>query len=104
MREIGRLDSQKRRNLIPHLALKDNHQLSHEQARFLYEQMQKAVCDICGNPDRKVVFDHNHTTGKFRGFLCQACNSGIGQFADDPALMEKAIMYLKNEGETRCQP
>jgi len=66
-------------------------------------------CDICGTAghdlrsdfgkggSRKTVWrlDHDHSTGEFRGFLCQRCNSGIGKMQDDPAIMLRAIAYLK---------
>lgn len=39
--------------------------------------------------------DHCHETGKVRGILCNLCNSGLGQFRDDIALMQRAIEYLQ---------
>jgi hypothetical protein len=42
-----------------------------------------------------VPFDHNHATNEVRGMLCFDCNTGIGKFKDDPALLSKAIDYLK---------
>lgn len=56
------------------------------------------LCDICGQPDkmgRSLSMDHCHKTSNFRGFLCVSCNSGIGNFMDNPNLLEKAILYLK---------
>ena len=39
------------------------------------------LCEICGReppPKRRLSLDHCHTTGKFRGWLCPACNTGMG--------------------------
>jgi len=50
-------------------------------------------CTICGaNSD--LVVDHNHRTNKIRGMLCNRCNQGLGQFKDDPMLLEMARIYL----------
>ena len=39
--------------------------------------------------------DHDHTTGAFRGFICDSCNTGMGKFRDNITLLERAIDYLK---------
>lgn len=51
-----------------------------------------APCDICG--DAAEYVDHCHVSGQKRGFLCPACNSGLGFFRDDPARLAAAIDYL----------
>lgn len=57
-------------------------------------------CDICGGDpvgrSKRLSIDHCHTTNKFRGLLCGTCNTGLGQFKDDPDLLLKAIGYLKS--------
>lgn len=50
-------------------------------------------CVICGTEGTLVV-DHDHTTGKVRGMLCNHCNRGLGHFRDDPTLLEFAAQYL----------
>ena len=55
-------------------------------------------CENCGREfslTRKPVLDHSHETGLFRGWLCNSCNSGLGQFGDNIELLQKAIDYLK---------
>lgn len=42
--------------------------------------------------------DHNHKTGGFRGWLCRACNNGIGNLGDDIAGLQVAIAYLTGVG------
>lgn len=34
-------------------------------------------CEVCGDAPATVA-DHNHTTGKFRGFTCHKCNAWLG--------------------------
>jgi len=55
-------------------------------------------CDICEKPDvNKIQIDHNHHTEKFRGFLCNPCNTSLGKFKDDPFMMIKVIKYLMKD-------
>jgi dCMP deaminase len=61
--------------------------------------MQKGVCAICktntsGDKGKRLSVDHNHTTGKFRGLLCDRCNRAIGLFKDDFKTLQNAIVYL----------
>lgn len=44
------------------------------------------------------VLDHNHETGKFRGYLCHDCNRGLGNFGDSVDTMKLAIDYLLKNG------
>jgi hypothetical protein len=55
------------------------------------------VCEICGcGPTSKgFQWDHDHETGKFRGFLCQRCNCALGLFMDDEENLLCAIEYLR---------
>ena len=51
------------------------------------------TCEIC-NGTKKIYYDHNHQNGKFRGWLCQSCNSMLGFAKDDITILQKAIGYL----------
>ena len=57
---------------------------------------QGGVCAICKTlPDDKALcVDHNHETGVVRGLLCLHCNTGIGNFRDDPHLLDAAMRYV----------
>ena len=54
-------------------------------------------CDYCGRTDRKLVFDHDHDTLKFRGWLCQPCNRGLGALGDDLAIILKNTQRYINQ-------
>jgi hypothetical protein len=53
------------------------------------------TCEICGVVPKKTCLDHCHIAQKFRGWLCEKCNFGVGLFDDDPARLEKAAAYLR---------
>lgn len=65
-----------------------------------YDEMlaaQGGVCAICGRPPREDIalhVDHDHETGRVRGLTCFGCNNGLGDFGDDPQLLERASAYL----------
>ena len=63
-------------------------------------QNEPFECPICGKRTiagvtSKVVLDHDHRTGKVRGWICDSCNTGIGRFKDDTKLMKRAIRYVE---------
>ena len=73
------------------------------------EQLKKFVnsvvkqCEICGEPltNRTLRIDHNHETGKARGFLCNPCNIGLGFFEDNQAILMRARQYLARYNSDR---
>lgn len=53
------------------------------------------LCELCFNPQKKrLALDHDHKTGKFRGWLCASCNLGIGLLGDTEERIRKAWLYL----------
>ena len=56
-----------------------------------------ALCERCGKPPqrRAMHLDHDHTTGRFRGWLCHKCNVGIGLLGDNIEGLQSAIEYLQ---------
>ena len=51
------------------------------------------ICEICYE-DGIIVFDHNHKTGLFRGWICVRCNTVLGKIKDNKNLLKKLISYL----------
>jgi hypothetical protein len=76
--------------------------ITEEQYRELAE-IQQHACAICGiGADSvrggRLHIDHCHQTGRIRGLLCSACNTGIGLFGDDAERLRMAIEYLGTPG------
>ncbi len=72
-----------------------------------YQEMlreQNGVCAICHKPEthrdglsgkpKDLAIDHDHKTGAVRALLCSSCNTALGLFEDDPALLAKAQSYV----------
>lgn len=82
---------------------KDDHGLSPEETVKLLLG-KGTTCAICeGHQTTKnrgskrlhdLYLDHDHDTGKLRGFLCNSCNRGLGFFKDSAELLRKAADYL----------
>lgn len=63
-----------------------------------YQEMCEAQdwrCAICKRVPKKLIADHCHSEGAFRGLICTHCNSGLGFFRDDTEVMQAAIEYLR---------
>jgi hypothetical protein len=65
----------------------------------LYEE-QNGKCPICEIEIELMssALDHNHTTGEFRGLLCNKCNRALGMFLDSEVVLLRAAQYLKRKG------
>lgn len=53
-------------------------------------------CACCGNTKRRLVFDHCHQTDQFRGWICNRCNTAIGQLGDTLEGVLRAVQYLES--------
>lgn len=55
------------------------------------------TCELCSAAPRTraLHLDHDHVTGKFRGWLCAKCNTGIGKLGDNVEGLRRAIAYLE---------
>lgn len=63
--------------------------------KIILAKLQNGRCAICLKPEGKLYVDHNHSTGQIRKLLCKHCNWGLGSFCEDPAIMLRAIEYLR---------
>ena len=59
---------------------------------------QGGACAVCSAPITLAPFsahlDHDHRSGVVRGFLCPACNKGLGNFRDDADSLFNAALYV----------
>lgn len=62
---------------------------------------QQGRCGLCGQvpantQHAKLLPDHNHKTGKFRGVICGQCNRGLGLLGDTLEQIRLALAYLEH--------
>jgi hypothetical protein len=64
---------------------------------------QGQACAICKSPDAggRGAFhaDHDHDSSQPRGVLCHNCNVALGNFKDNPEILQAAIEYLNKYSE-----
>lgn len=91
-------DDEYRAKLLPNeraYRLKRLYGISPEQFKQLLER-QNYACAICEQPFRGTPHvDHCHLTRWVRGLLCRPCNTGLGNYRDNPAFAYKAGAYLE---------
>jgi hypothetical protein len=76
--------------------LKTTYGISVEQYQAILAS-SGGVCAICSQKARKMVLDHNHTTMKVRGILCDTCNRALGMFKDNAPLLRRAAKYVETQ-------
>lgn len=68
------------------------------------------LCELCANPPAGrgnkpgsgICFDHDHATGKPRGWLCDRCNKVLGLVYDSPELLRSLALYLEKHTNDRA--
>ena len=64
---------------------------------------QGGYCAICGEHQsefkKRLHVHHDHGTGQVICLLCPKCNIGLGMFQDDPELLEKAAILVRQNQE-----
>jgi hypothetical protein len=86
--------------------LKHKYGITLEEYKKMFKE-QGECCLICrttentvsGDRFSKISFavDHDHSSGKVRGILCNQCNRALGMFKDRKDILESAIKYLEKE-------
>jgi hypothetical protein len=75
-----------------------NYGITPNQYEELLER-QGGTCAICprtaDSQKRRLHVDHDHSTGKVRGLLCDQCNRAVGLLGDDPDRLRKAAAYVE---------
>lgn len=60
---------------------------------------QNNCCAVCNTHKdafkRALSVDHNHTTGKFRGLLCDNCNRALGYLKESEVIINNLLTYLQ---------
>jgi hypothetical protein len=56
---------------------------------------KSSICEICRTNEFRIVFDHCHTHGHFRGWICDRCNRVLGLVRDNSKLLKKMAKYLE---------
>lgn len=100
IRELDRVNTQRRRKADPEAQ-------AERQRRFKERKEEKRVaeagrprsdvCELCGTPG-KTVWDHDHRTGAFRGWICDPCNRVLGVIKDNPELLRSMADYIERGG------
>lgn len=74
---------------------------------------QNGLCECCETPISLIrgsenvrCIDHDHAKQKgepgfIRGLVCCLCNVGLGAFADSPATLRRAALYLEKNATHR---
>lgn len=52
-------------------------------------------CELCGMAHKKIVFDHDHISMKFRGWICDPCNIVLGSVKENIETLKKMTQYLE---------
>lgn len=60
------------------------------------------LCEVCGTSGdhRGIFFDHDHDSGRFRGWLCNRCNRVLGLCGEDITVLRQLAFYLE---KAKCQ-
>lgn len=64
-----------------------------EDEYHTFMEASQGKCQICKVEPFEAI-DHDHVTGKVRGFLCRGCNHGLGNFKDSIDNLQAAMLYL----------
>ena len=79
------------------IRLKRKYGLTPDGYMLLYDS-QGGKCSICSIPfepfSKGFFVDHNHSTGKVRGILCNHCNTALGFSKENTKTLAGMIAYI----------
>src|SRR5258706_1931584 len=58
---------------------------------------QPSICEICHSGEFRIVWDHCHTHGHFRGWICDRCNKVLGMVKDNHITLDSLSYYLMRQ-------
>ena len=77
--------------------------ISQKYRKKLAPRPQPDICEVCGCFAGKgkmgIHYDHDHTTGKFRGWICSRCNRALGMVKDNSETLIALAEYIKKSRE-----
>ena len=79
------------------IAVKRGTVREHIEALKLIQGKRCAICRV----ELDLSLDHDHSTGKVRGWLCRRCNCGLGMIGENN--LESAINYLTDSVKTSAE-
>lgn len=68
-----------------------------QQKVVLAGRVKPAQCEACGEATN-VVWDHDHSTCTFRGWICEPCNKALGMVRDSPTHLRLLANYAEQHG------
>lgn len=76
-----------------HLRVKVRSESRRQRKVEMSGRKQSSSCEVCGQVC-KTHYDHDHKSGKFRGWLCIQCNTALGLLKDNPARLDALRQYV----------
>ena len=74
----------------------ENYRLRQEAKKIeIAGRPKPEFCEICNLNEFRIVFDHCHNSGFFRGWICDRCNRVLGIVKDSPELLKELALYLE---------
>jgi hypothetical protein len=113
--EYAKRNAQKRKEYARQYYLKNRDKLcaysrdwskKNNDREHLATRPRADFCEVCGRFDEnrsgyRTVFDHDHATGKFRGWLCSRCNTALGLLEDRSDWILLLVEYLSKNQSTQ---
>lgn len=62
-----------------------------------WRRPEKLTCPICHDDvlGEYARLDHDHVTGRIRGWLCDNCNTAIGKLKESAEVLQRAIEWIR---------